>query len=76
VTLVNTSQLESRTVVVQAGGYGEHRFTGVAVGSNSQPTALNGPHAAIRLAPGSGARLVFSMQRFVNTPTMAFPWNN
>lgn len=76
VTLVNTSQLEPRTVVVQAGGYAEHRFTGFAVGSNTQPTALSGPHATIRLAPGCGARLVFSMQRFVNTPTMAFPWKH
>ena len=29
VTLVNVNQLEERTLVVQAGAYGEHRFTGL-----------------------------------------------
>ena len=31
-TLVNTNPVEARTVVVQAGGYGEHRFDSVEIG--------------------------------------------
>lgn len=73
VTLVNVSQLESRAVVVQAGGYAEHRFTSVKIGEHSQP--LDGPHLSVKLAPGAGARLTFTMKRYSLKPTMAFPWN-
>lgn len=72
VTLVNINQLEPRRIIVQSGGYAEHRFTAVQLGS--QVRDLDGPHVAISLAPGAGARLTFTMQRFVNVPTMAFPW--
>lgn len=72
VTLVNVNQLEPRELVVQAGGYAEHRFTAVEYGGASRP--LDGPRLAVRLAPGAGARLSFTMKRFVNRPTMAFPW--
>ena len=73
VTLVNVNQLESRRVIVQAGGYTEHRFTSVKLGDKSSP--LDSPHLTLELAPGSGARLTLGMKRYVNKPTMAFPWN-
>ncbi|MES2790335.1 MAG: hypothetical protein V4719_12060 [Planctomycetota bacterium] len=73
VTLVNVSQLETRTVVVQAGGYAEHRFTGVKVGDQSQP--LDGPHLTVKLAPGAGTRLTFTLSCYSSMPTMAFPWH-
>ncbi len=73
VTLVNVNQLEARRVVVQAGGYAEHRFTSAKLGDKTLP--LDSPNLTVELAPGSGARLTLGMKRYVNKPTMAFPWN-
>ncbi len=73
VTLVNVSQVAPRTVVVQAGAYAEHRFTAVKVGEESLP--LDGSQLTVNLAPGAGTRLIFTMKRYSEQPTMAFPWN-
>lgn len=73
VTLINVNQVAARTVVVQAGGYAEHQFVNVSTGAKKLP--LDGKHLTVRLEPGCGARLVFKMQRYVNPPTMAFPWD-
>ena len=88
VTLVNTNQLEAREVDVQAGGYGEHQFRGVSgvaelrseeSASNESATAgtkqFSAPYVTVRLEPGCGARLLFSMDRYANPPTLAQPWN-
>jgi hypothetical protein len=71
--LVNVDAVDPRTVVVQAGGYGEHRFESVEIDGKTQPVA--GPLLTVRLEPGSGARLRFRMARYVNPPTLAQPWN-
>lgn len=73
VTLVNVNQLESRRVVVQAGGYAEHQFTGLKIADKS--VSLNDNHFTVELAPGAGTKLTLSMKRYVNKPTMSFPWN-
>jgi hypothetical protein len=73
VTLVNISQLDARTVVVQAGGYGEHEFLTVQTGDRKVP--VKGVSFAVRLAPGAGSRLTLHMRRYVNRPTLAFPWD-
>jgi hypothetical protein len=73
VTLVNLSQLDARTVVVQAGGYGEHEFLTVQAGDRKEN--VQGVSFAVRLAPGAGARLTLQMRRYVNKPTLAFPWD-
>lgn len=73
VTLVNVSQLNARTVVVQAGGYGEHEFLTVQTGDRKIP--IKGVSFAVRLAPGAGARLTIQMRRYANQPTLAFPWD-
>ena len=54
--LVNVDAVEPRSVVVQAGGYGEHRFESVDMGEKAQPIA--GPLLNVRLQPGAGARLI------------------
>lgn len=72
-TLVNTSPLHPRDLVVQAGAYAEHRFRSVTL--NGKTTAIEGPSARLRLQPGCGSRLVFSMQRYANRPTLAMPWD-
>jgi hypothetical protein len=73
VTLVNLSASSPRTVVVQAGGYAEHQFESVDV--NGRTTRLDARDVTVQLAPGAGATLTFAMRRFVNQPTVAFPWN-
>jgi hypothetical protein len=73
VQLVNISQLDARTVVIQAGGYAEHQF--LTVEAEGRRTAVNDSHFTVRLAPGAGARLILSMRRYVNQPVLAFPWD-
>jgi hypothetical protein len=73
VTLVNLNPIEARTVVIQAGGYAEHRFESVMVNGKSTPVA--GPVLTARLEPGAGAKLEFKMTRYANRPTFAFPWD-
>ena len=73
VSLVNVNQVRSRTVVVQAGGYGEHQFETVQIDGRS--VDVHGPLMTVRLAPGAGARLVIKMRRYANQPTLAHPWD-
>jgi hypothetical protein len=72
-TLVNTNAVEARTVVVQAGGYGEHQFESATI--NGAPTTINDAVTTVRLEPGAGARIDFRMKRYVNPPTFAYPWD-
>jgi hypothetical protein len=72
-TLVNTSPVEARTVIVQAGGYGEHQFESATAGGNTTATA--GPLLTVHLLPGAGSKIDFRMQRYKNAPTLAHPWD-
>lgn len=71
--MVNTNPLEARELIVQAGGYGEHRFDSVTV--NAKTLKVDSPVLTVRLEPSAGARLEFQMSRYVNRPTFAFPWD-
>jgi hypothetical protein len=71
-TLVNVNQLEPRAVLIQAGGYGEHQFTDATV--DGKKLNVNARHLLVRLGPGAGATLVLGTRRYVNTPTLEFPW--
>lgn len=73
-SLVNLNPVESRTLVVQAGAYGEHQFDSVAIEAGSA-TNVGEPVLTVLLKPGAGARLKFTMKRYVNAPTLAFPWD-
>lgn len=73
VTLVNVSPTEARTVIVQGGGYGEHQIRTIDAGEGA--TRVDASTVTVRLAPGSGATLTLAMDRYVNQPTLAFPWN-
>lgn len=74
VTLVNVNPLEPRTVIVQAGGYGEHQFFALQR-SGAAKMLVDARHVQIRLAAGAGTRLVLKMRRFTNQPTMTHPWD-
>jgi hypothetical protein len=73
VTLVNLSASETRTVIVQAGGYAEHQFESVEW--NGQKRRLDAPDFTVQLAPGAGAKLTLATRRYVNRPTVTFPWD-
>lgn len=72
VTLVNVDPVNVRRVVVQTGAYGEHRCT--KVGMVGSETAVDDSSFEVRLAPGSGAKLVIGMERYANQPTLAHPY--
>lgn len=71
-SLVNLNQLQSRTVVVQGGAYGEHQVVSVRVGRKS--ATVNDRSFTVWLAPGSGAHLSIKMKRYANPPTFTLPW--
>ena len=71
--LVNTSPVESRSLIVQTGAYAEHDAVTVTVGD--QQFEVRDSQFQVRLSAGSGARLTIGMKRYVNQPTFAFPWN-
>jgi hypothetical protein len=71
-TLVNVSQIEPRSVLVQAGAYGEHRFR--AVSADGRAVEVNGPDFQVRLAPGAGEAFEVGMDLFARQPALAFPW--
>lgn len=73
VTLVNINPLEARTLTIQTGGYGEHRATNVRWGKAE--TKVDANCFDVRLAPGAGTTLTIGVRRYVNQPTLAFPWN-
>lgn len=71
-TLVNLDPVEAREVVVQAGGYGEHRIMEAAAAGAT--LAVKGSNLRVLLAPGCGARIEIKMARYVNAPTLRTPW--
>ena len=72
VQLVNINPVEERSVIVQGGAYAEHQF--FQVEANDKNQVVDGNFFTVRLAPGAGARLNISQQRYVNQPTSRFPW--
>ena len=72
VSLVNVNQAEPREVLVQAGGYAEHRFTGLEDSAGKQE--IDAGVISVRLAPGAGQRLKLQMKRYADRPDLSFPW--
>jgi hypothetical protein len=71
VQLINLHPLQERRVVLQAGMFGEHGFTGVSYTDSENKgheVALNSPHCEALLAPGAGGSLTLTRQRFVHLP--------
>jgi hypothetical protein len=73
VTLVNLSPRDARTVIVQAGGYAEHSFESAEW--NGRRLAIGAPQVTVRLEPGTGSTVTFTIRRYVNRPTALLPWN-
>jgi hypothetical protein len=73
VTLVNLNATADRTVLVQGGGYGEHRIESVESGGVA--VKVGSEILPVHLKPGAGAKLTLTMKRYANTPTVIFPWD-
>ena len=75
--LANTSPTETRTVLVQAGAFGQHRFETVHYvgGDTRRELAVDGKYLSVELQPATSIRLDVGLRRFVNQPTYAFPWH-
>jgi hypothetical protein len=73
ITLVNLNPVAGHSVVVQGGAYAEHQFADVTV--NGRKQTIDAPSFTVELAPGSGVHLVLSTHRYVNPPSLKFPWD-
>ncbi len=73
VTLVNTHETESRSIIVQAGAYGEHQI--IEYRTSRSGCAVNYNYMTVHLAPQSGDDITLYLERNVNQPTLLFPWN-
>jgi hypothetical protein len=73
VTLVNISQTTPRRIVVQTGGYAEHRC--LVVEHQGALADVNDSSFEVTLAPGCGSQLKIECERYVNPPTMLLPWD-
>jgi len=72
VQLVNLHPTEPREIILQAGAFGEHRFTTVC--QKGAVTQVNGAMFRVLLQPGTCGTLDVGMTRFVNRPSYAAPW--
>ncbi len=71
--LVNLNQVESRTVIIQTGAYGEHQCEWVKV--DGKAYMVDKRYFTVQLGPGSGTELVIKAKRYANQPSLAFPWH-
>lgn len=76
--LVNLNPVSERKLIIQAGAFGEHRFT--EVGYKDDPASdlvtVQGKYVTIVLPPSTSIRLQMGLDRFVNAPAYAFPWSD
>jgi len=70
---------QARSVVIQAGGFGEHRFTSAALagadGTQGEPSAVDSPWLEVVIEPGSSATVRLGMERYANEPSYQTPWS-
>jgi len=72
--LVNLDLATGRTVVVQAGSFGEHRF-GEASVEGVESVTVDGRWLEVVLGPAAGACIRITMDRYVNSPSYETPWS-
>jgi len=74
-TLVNTGSLQPRSLLMQAGAFGEHSFTSVTSLDETERAMqpVNDRHMQVNLAPGGVVRLRLGMKRYCNQPSYVQP---
>jgi len=79
IQLVNTGREEACRFIVQAGAFGEHRFTEIRYHEEGQDGETVAPvhekHFAVELPPSTAIRVEAGLERFANRPSYAFPWH-
>ncbi|CAB5107038.1 MAG: hypothetical protein F2954_01575 [Actinobacteria bacterium] len=73
---INTSS--ARTLVIQAGAFGEHRFISVEVRLDSGVSTryeIGSQWFQVELAAQAGATLLFEVERYVNSPSYETPFS-
>jgi len=77
-TLVNIHPMASRRVLIQAGAFGEHRFTTVSYRQAGEVSSavvdVNGDYLQVELNPGTILEMNIGMKRFCNRPSYRQPW--
>ena len=73
VSLVNTGVLHLHRVILEAGAYGEHQFI-AAKADAGQAVPVNAQYLEVDLPPGAAVTLDLRVQRFVNRPSYASPF--
>ena len=74
VQLVNLDRDRPKSLIIQAGMFGQHSFTTCEY-DGGEMTPVNGKHVQVTLGPSSHVRLSLGLRRYINTPTYAFPWH-
>jgi hypothetical protein len=76
-SLVNLNPSEPRSVILQAGMFGEHEFVRArqVVHYPYQFHTIGARRFRVDLAPAAVGRLEIDMKRFAHQPTYAFPWH-
>jgi hypothetical protein len=76
--LVNVDLFAQRTLIIQAGTFGEHRFNDVHLlneaGNIAETSVVNHKWLEVELPAGTGATLQLTMDRYVNLPSYDMPW--
>ena len=79
IQLVNTNHNETRRLIVQAGAFGEHQFTGLKYREEGQDgetaAAVDEKYFSVELPPSTSIRVEAGLKRFCNAPGYAFPWH-
>jgi hypothetical protein len=73
VELVNLSTFNQRTLTLQAGAFGEHRFREAVELSDGATTAINSTHFQVVLPPSRSITMKILMDRYVHRPGYAQP---
>jgi hypothetical protein len=79
VVVANLNKIQPRTLILQAGSFGENRFDKVTISGEDGSTSthdVNSKWLTLDLAAGSGATLDFTYSRYVNVPTYETPYSS
>ena len=76
IQLINLDPVEDRSLIIQAGAFGEHRFSDAwwtPCDTTRQIQQVQGKYLAIDLPPSTQISLTLGLDRFVNDPSYGFP---
>ena len=74
VELVNTSPSHARRLIMQAGAFGEHRFTTATILDDAQTVDVDDRHFSVELPAGRSTTLRLGMRRYAHAPSYVQPF--